>query len=112
MGRGRPRVKLDIKDLITDYLSGMSLMDLAGKYGVSDMTIHNRLKATGIPTRPPHRRLKKEGKVRVKDPLNDKEFIERVTMYKSECGFNDYQISHYMQTSVKDIMMVTRRKSN
>lgn len=111
MGRGRPKIQIDTKELVKDYLSGLSLMDLAGKYGVSDMTIHNRLKMTGIPTRPPHRRLRKEGKIRIPDPLNDKEFVERVSMYKTECGFNDFQISHYMQVSVKDIMKVTRRKS-
>lgn len=109
--RGRPKIQLDMKSVVTDYLSGMSLLDLAAKYGVSDMTIHNRLKSAGIPTRPPHRRLKKVGKSRIPDPLNDADFVERVTLYKNECGFDDYQIAHRMQVSIKDIMKVTRRKN-
>lgn len=114
---GRPKKQLVdetgsslMPQIIAEYLSGMTLMELAAKYNTCDMTIHNRLKEAGIPSRPRHRRYGRKVQPRLGEE-SDTDFEERVNSRRA-MGLNDYEISRFMNISVKDVMKVKKHEDN
>ena len=104
---GRKPIKLPMTEIMNEYLSGLSLMDLAAKYGVSDMTIYNRLSEAGIPLRAKNRRYGKKISPRLKD--KDKDIAAKVKEYVA-MGMDAYTISRMADVSVRDVMQIQRKK--
>jgi len=110
--RGRPPIqddKLPIDKIINDYTKlGLSLMDIAAKYGCSDMTVYNRLKNAGVTTRSRYRQENKRIRARLR-PENEEQFRKDVALHLYEKR-NPYEISMYTRVSIKDVIKEVNRQ--
>lgn len=106
--RGRPVLSIPVEDIIADYKSGLSLMDIAGKYSISDMTVYNRLKKAGVETRPRYRQENRRVRSRLK-PEDKSQFTADVELYLYD-GKNAYEISVYTGISIKDVITEVKRQ--
>ena len=91
------KINLPIEEIISEYEAGMTIYQIADKYGISSSTIQYRLKKNGVKLRP------RGGKKRIDLPME-----EIISEYES--GLSTYQLGE--KYGVDDSTIYKRLKEN